>query len=130
MSEDNMIGSKGNIAEIGNRETMLLEDIEEQEHVIESIVASSLKPFCINNNFSNVISSVDREVDRLDSKLEQYGVLGIFMMSVGACDCKTGHHVDESPIGTDYAYDITDDSLWRITTSKTSMQVISNRKKC
>ena len=64
----------------------MLEVIEEQEHMIESTVVSSAETTFINHNFKNDVSTVDREIDRLATKLERDGTLGRFIISIGPCD--------------------------------------------
>ena len=78
--------------------------------MIVSAVVSSADITCINNNFRNTISAVDREVDELTSKLEQNGTLGSYMTRVGACYWKTIQHVINACIVSGPTDDINDDS--------------------
>ena len=54
--------------------------------MIESAVANSAENIFINNNSRNDISIVDIEVDRRESKLEQDGDLGRFVILIVSCD--------------------------------------------
>ena len=68
--------------------------------MIKLAVFGSAETTYIKNNFRNEISAVDRKVDGLSTKLEQDGVLGNFMISIGSCDCKAEQNVDDASIGT------------------------------
>ena len=90
--------------------TILLEDIKRKESMIQSAVFSSNETTFVNNNFKDELSAVDIEVDGLATKLEQDGALGRFMMSVGLCNCKAGHCLDDASISMAPTEAMTDDS--------------------